>query len=104
MAVVFLNPKTCGIYKDGGTRYKTDEATGQRTDEIDNELLEHVEIYLKHKSPPGLARVATSTAFRAGILAPTYYDKRYNDGIESLLKANELEGVTLGLNQASFLG
>ena len=25
--VVFLNPTTCGIYKDGGARYKIDQAT-----------------------------------------------------------------------------
>ena len=44
--VVFLNPRTCGIYKDGEPRYKTDPETGTRTTEIDNELIASVESYL----------------------------------------------------------
>lgn len=49
--VVFLNPRTCGIYKDGGTRYKTDPKTGMRTAEVDNELIEHVNLFLSGKVP-----------------------------------------------------
>ena len=30
--VVFLNPRTCGIYKSGGTRFKTDPETGLHYD------------------------------------------------------------------------
>ena len=37
--VAFLNPLTCGIYKDGQARYKTDPTTGRRTTDIDNELI-----------------------------------------------------------------
>src|SRR5437868_1298444 len=55
--VVFLNPRTCGIYKDGGTRFKTDPKTGRRTADIDNELLDHVTAYLENKLPPGSTRV-----------------------------------------------
>ncbi|MHB1420849.1 MAG: Eco57I restriction-modification methylase domain-containing protein [Bacillota bacterium] len=37
--VFFLNPKTCGVYKNGGTRYRVDEH-GYRTSELDNEFIE----------------------------------------------------------------
>jgi type I restriction enzyme M protein len=95
-SVAFLNPRTCGIYKDGGTRYKTDPKTGLRTNEIDNELLEYVTTYLKSESPPGTARVALSDILSQQVLVPTYYDHRYDDGIRRLLKDNKLDGVTIG--------
>jgi hypothetical protein len=95
-SVAFLNPRTCGIYKDGGTRYKTDPKTGLRTTEIDNELLEYVTAHLKSESPPGTARVTLSDIFSQQVLVPTYYDHRYDDGIRQLLKDNKLDGVTIG--------
>jgi len=39
--VVMLNPRTCGIYKSGARRFKVTNH-GERTDEVDNEMLEHV--------------------------------------------------------------
>lgn len=57
--VVVLNPRTCGIYNNGGTRYKTDPATGRRTDEVDNELIEHVAAYLEGARRPAW-RTSTS--------------------------------------------
>ena len=82
-SVVFLNPRTCGIYKDGGTRYKTDRTTGLRTEEVDNELLEHVTAFLENKSAPGAARINIEDIFSNQVLVPTYYDQRYQDEIES---------------------
>lgn len=95
-SVVFLNPKTCGIYKDGGTRYKTDQDTGMRTAEVDNELIEHVNVYLAGQTPPGMASVDLEAIFSRKILAPTYYDDRYNECIKQLLNSEGLEGITLG--------
>lgn len=94
--VVFLNPRTCGIYKDGGTRYKTDPVTGLRTTEIDNELMEHVESYLAGNKPVGSATVPLSSVFDASVLVPTYYDSRYQSRIEELLVAEGLKGITIG--------
>lgn len=94
-SVVFLDPRTCGIYKDGGTRYKTDPATGLRTSEVDNELLEHVTSYLKGTQPPGAAKITLRQVFNKQVLVPTYYDGRYNEGIVRLLRAEKLEGITL---------
>ena len=37
--VDFINPQTCGIYKNGSQRFKVD-AAGRRTNVIDNELLD----------------------------------------------------------------
>jgi type I restriction enzyme M protein len=96
MTVTFLNPRTCGIYKDGGTRYKTDPKTGRRTTEIDNQLIEHVDAYLSGEMATGTAQVDLEAVFNKQVLAPTYYDERYNSGIESLLRDEKLEGVTLG--------
>jgi len=94
--VVFLNPKTCGIYKDGGTRYKTNPGTGRRTSEVDNELIEHVNAFLSGKLPDGAAKVRLSETFERRVLAPTYYDSRYQERIEKLLKDEKLEGITIG--------
>lgn len=94
--VVLLNPQTCGIYKSGGPRYKTDQATGKRTAEIDNELLDDVNAYIAGKAPDGAASVDVSKVFANGILVPTYYDDRYSQPIRDLLKSEKLKGITLG--------
>ena len=79
--VTFLNPLTCGIYKDGRARYKVDPATGQRTTEIDNELLKQVDAHLRGTSPPGMVEVSVDDVFERQVLVPTYFDDRHNDGI-----------------------
>lgn len=94
--VVFLNPKTCGIYKDGGPRFKTDPNTGRRTDKVDNELIEHVEAYLAGKLVPGASKVLNKTIFNSRVLVPTYYDDRYNEPIRELVKRIKTTTVSLG--------
>jgi type I restriction enzyme M protein len=95
-SVVFLNPKTCGIYKDGGVRYKTDPLTGMRTSEVDNELIEHVNVFLDGKLPDGAVTIKLSETFDHHVLVPTYYDSRYQERIEELLIEEKLEGITIG--------
>jgi type I restriction enzyme M protein len=94
--VVFLNPRTCGIYKDGGTRFKTDPTTGLRTDEIDNELIDLVSKYLAGQRSPGIVSLGIEQVFTSQVLAPTYYDDRYNDPIRRLLRDENLDGITIG--------
>jgi type I restriction enzyme M protein len=94
--VVLLNPKTCGIYKNGAPRYKTDLLTGKRTDQIENELIETVEAYLVGKDSPGESLISLDEIFNKRVLAPTYYDNRYNEGIVQLLKNHSIEGITIG--------
>jgi type I restriction enzyme M protein len=94
--VTFLNPKTCGIYKDGGPRYKTDPATGRRTTQIDNELIEQVDAYLEGRADAGATEVTLDTVFGRGVLVPTYYDDRYNDAFRKAVADMDVESVTLG--------
>ena len=94
--VTFLNPRTCGIYKDGGTRYKIDPNTGKRIEQVDNELLDHVNAYLTQRNPPGLAHANIDYVFDQRILVPTYFDNRYKVDILELLKTNKLNGITIG--------
>jgi type I restriction enzyme M protein len=94
--ITFLNPRTCGIYNDGGPRYKIDRRTGKRTDELDNQLIEHVDQYNDHKLPPGASTHTFEEVFAKGILVPTYYDTRFNKGIEELATKRRLQLITLG--------
>jgi len=94
--VVFLNPRTCGIYKDGGPRFKTDPATGRRTEEVDNELKDHVEQYLAGGGPPGMAKLPVKRVMKRGILVPTYFDVRYNADIQSVADMLDTKTVSLG--------
>lgn len=94
--VVFLNPRTCGIYKNGGPRYKTDPVTGRRTDEIDNEMAEHVDLFLQGKPVPGLVCVPVDQVFERGIIVPRYYDDRWERPFKELCKVHGWEEVTLG--------
>jgi type I restriction enzyme M protein len=95
-SITFLNPRTCGIYKSGGIRYKTDPKTGKRTDEIDNELIDAVEAYVRGKETSGTILVAEESVFAKGVIVPTYYDERFNKPIEELLLNLNTEGVTIG--------
>lgn len=94
--VVFLNPRTCGIYKNGKPRYRTDSKTGRRTGEVDNELLDAVNAYLSGKKSPGERKLAVSKIFDRKVLVPTYYDRRYDTPIKALLGELEVDGVTVG--------
>lgn len=92
--VFFLNPKTCGIYKSGGTRLKVDQH-GRRMSEVDNELLEQVQAFISGKNPPGASTAPSSKAVD-GVLVPRYFDKRWNDPFDSLLKKKGISALTIG--------
>lgn len=95
-SVTFLCARTCGIYKNGGVRFKTDAATGRRTNEIDNELDELVDAYLGGRKVAGITSVPLSTIRQRDVLVPTYYDPRYDEGIVSLTEELGWEEVTIG--------
>ena len=94
--VVFLNPFTCGVYKDGGARYKIDPATGQRTEEIDNELREHVDLFKAGSEAPGTVRTKLEDVFSSKVLAPRYYDDRWAADFDALLARDNLLSISLG--------
>ena len=94
--ISFLNPKTCGIYKNGSERFKTDPTTGKRTDEIDNELIEAVTEFSLGKKTICRFDVSASDVFTKKVLVPTYYDTRYNAATTSTLKRLKVKGITIG--------
>lgn len=96
--VVFLDPFTCGVDKDGGKRYKRDPETGIRTDEVDNQLGDHVERFLSGDTvlPPGAVRASLQDVFSNQVLVPRYYDERWLDGFQDMLDRDNLSAVSLG--------
>ncbi len=94
--VVFLNPFTCGVYKDGGKRYKVDRETGLRTEQIDNELGEHVARFVDGEDAPGLIRASLEDVFSKQVLVPRYYDERWLDGLRRLVDREGLGTTSLG--------
>jgi type I restriction enzyme M protein len=94
--VIFLNPFTCGIYKDGGIRYKIDPRTGERTDQVDNELGEQVDKFIGGVEAPGVIHVPLEDVFGKRVIVPRYYDTRWLDDFHTLLAAENLEAVSLG--------
>ena len=94
--VVFLNPHTCGIYKSGGIRYKTDPATGKRTKQIDNELAEIVDAYLAGNNSAAIARCPIDDAFKAHVLVPRYFDPRWDLEIYDFVARHQIDTISLG--------
>jgi type I restriction enzyme M protein len=94
--VVFINARTCGIYKNGGPRLKTDQLTGKRTEERDDELSELVDRFLAGKADPGITHVPLAETERSKVLVPTYYDRRYAAAFEDVIAQLGWGEVTLG--------
>ena len=94
--VAMLNPATCGIYKKGATRFRVAPATGRRTDQIDNELGDHVSAYLAGKQPAGFAAVPLKDVENSRILVPRYFDGRWLGDFRALIAREKLHYVSLG--------
>lgn len=95
--IPFLNPKTCGIYKDGKPRYKIDSATGiKSSSEIDNELIDAVDQFTSGKKCSSRFDVSADAVFKKKVIVPAYFDTRFNLQIERLLKKIGARGVTIG--------
>lgn len=95
-SVLLLNPATCGINKDGDTRYKIDPQSHKRTTLIDNQLGDHVATLLAGENPPGAVRVKLHEVFAKGVLVPRYYDRRLDSDYENLCARERLNSVSLG--------
>ena len=95
--VSFLNPKTCGIYKDGKPRFKINPETGEKSvTEIDNELLSAVEQFSAGKKCPSRFDASADVVFRKGVVVPAYFDTRFNHPIQVLLDRLDVRGATIG--------
>lgn len=92
--VEFTNPKTCGIYKDGGERFVVDE-NGKRTKEIDNELLKRSLEY-DNKRRTGFFKETIRVTQERDVLVPQYYDDSLQKPIRSFLNENKCRSITLG--------
>ncbi len=94
--ITFLNPKTCGIYKNGSERFKTNPETGKRTEEIDNELIEAVSLYRSSKPTNCRFDVPANEVFLKKVVVPAYYDTRFNDDTKAMLNKLGVKGVQIG--------
>jgi type I restriction enzyme M protein len=90
--VYFLNPQTCGIYKNGSIRYKVD-TSGRRIKDEDNELMDSADAFSKGERS---LSVALSTVYKRNVLVPRYYDMQYDIDFDRLINRLSVGEVTLG--------
>ena len=91
--VTFINPQTCGIYKNGSDRFVVDE-TGKRTDVIDNKLLEQAIEYSQGKKK-NQYDIALSTIYKSDVLVPQYFDQSLQQPFETLKSKYHFEGISI---------
>lgn len=92
--VTFINSQTCGIYKNGSDRFIVD-AAGNRTAEIDNQLLKDVTRYSTGERN-SFRKVKIKKTQEKDVLVPRYYDPLFELPFLNFLEKNKLESVTLG--------
>ncbi|HPM63333.1 MAG TPA: N-6 DNA methylase [Bacillota bacterium] len=90
--VYFLNPQTCGIYKNGSTRYKVDSA-GRRTSQVDNEL---IDMAVKYSEGVRTLVSPLSSVYEKDVLVPRYYDPQYDISFDSLKGKHAFTEISLG--------
>ncbi len=92
--VAFINPTSCGIYKNGADRFVVD-SNGNRTNVIDNQLLAQATEYankdMKHAFHIPLKDVLTSE-----VLVPQYFDNTLQYPSEKLYKHLGTQGLSIG--------
>ena len=92
--VTFLNPQTCGIYKNGSDRFVVD-SHGKRTSIIDNELLRLAKEYSSGNFDE-MFSVPLSKTYSSDVLVPQYYDLSLQKPFEDMKSLFAFSGVTLG--------
>ena len=92
--VTFLNPQTCGIYKNGSDRFVVD-ASGNRTDKIDNELLRQSVDY-SHGKNDEFYFVPVKETYDADVLVPRYYDQSLQTPFVMLKKKHGFDAISIG--------
>lgn len=94
---LFVNARTCGINKDGEEQYKVDAATGNRLEDIDNELLTSIVDLRKGKLPKNTKYVQSEQLSEKQIFVPTFYDDRTaRDIVKAFRKETDFELKPLG--------
>lgn len=72
--VVISAAPTCGINKDGASRYKVDPRTGQRSDAVDDRLLDDVRAARAGRWTETLRSIPQSYIREQRIAVPAYYN------------------------------
>lgn len=91
--VVFIDSQTCGIYKNGSDRYVVD-SKGNRTEEIDNQLLKDVEKYISGNRSE-FKTVPLKDTITRDVLVPRYYDELFEKPFDVLMERENFEYVTI---------
>ena len=81
--VLISNASTCGINKDGEELYVVDAATGEHTNQLNDQLREDVRRVLGGLPSETVQWVPVETMYRAGIAVPAYYDMRFDQWFDS---------------------
>lgn len=94
--VIFSNPQTCGLYKNGQERYVVDEK-GNRTTNVDNEMDIVSSAYRNNTtSTVPLIEVKLSEVIEKDVLVPQYYDSRFTKPYYELVEGMKLQSITIG--------
>jgi len=86
--VVVSTARTSGINKDGNDLWVVDEATGTRTDVVNNELRDDVAAVLKGEVRDSVQVIPMARITDSGVAVPTYYDQRYLAEFRESVAAN----------------
>ncbi len=94
--VFFINPKTCGLYKNGEEKFKVD-STGNRTDIVDNELGDVSIAYEKNipLSTP-MYHIPLTEVESRDVIVPQYYDGTFNEQYQELISHMKSSSISLG--------
>lgn len=91
--VTFLNPQTCGIYKNGSDRFIVNSA-GERTKIIDNELL-RLAIKYQNGQNDEMFTVPLADTYKADVLVPQYYDYSLQRPFDELKLTHKFEQISI---------
>lgn len=92
--VFFLNPPTCGIYKNGSDRFVVDE-NGNRTDVIDNKLLTH-SIEYSEANYTHAFEIPVSQIIEKDVLVPRYFDSTLQASFSAMMVKHQFSPISIG--------
>ena len=92
--VTFIDSQTCGIYKNGSDRFVVD-AAGNRTSEIDNQLLNDV-IKYSAGDRADFKTVTIRETQEKDVLVPRYYDPLFELPFSKFIIENSLDSISIG--------
>lgn len=95
--VIVSTAKTCGINKDGLELFEVDEISGQRSNQINDELLKSVTSIINNESNEHVVELNYENVISSKVLVPQYFDLHSVKEIKDEFYENEnYDLVTLG--------